>query len=325
LITLFLSLLFIFASLEIALRLAQGNSLLVPAMYVTHPVRRYALRHGFSFRSLGKECSINSLGFRGKEFEITKKRGALRILAVGDSCTFGPGLDLDSTYPSQLAALLRGAYPSREIEVINCGVPGYNIDSEYAFIAHESLALDPDCIILSFIYNDSTINAGISPLDNAHFNTLKDFFRRFYTYEFILSRLYRIKNRLKGLSAPHATYRVQELQLAYSDAYHGWLRTKTIFSLLNDFSKSNAIPIIYVIYPKFENLENDYPYEFYHIAVKDALQGHRYVLDLLPFFLGKQSVSFWVADFDSHPNEHANAIIARAIYDFLQKNGLIKL
>jgi hypothetical protein len=48
----------------------------------------------------------NSLGFRGKELRAESSNAGHRIVALGDSCTFGFGVtDNAHTYPAQLAAL----------------------------------------------------------------------------------------------------------------------------------------------------------------------------------------------------------------------------
>ncbi len=41
---------------------------------------------------------INSLGWRDREHKIGKRKGVIRIAAVGDSVTFGTGVDIEDTY-----------------------------------------------------------------------------------------------------------------------------------------------------------------------------------------------------------------------------------
>jgi lysophospholipase L1-like esterase len=50
-----------------------------------------------------------------------------RVLFLGDSWTFGIGLDLAETYPVQAEALLRGQDPSRHWVALNAGIPGANV------------------------------------------------------------------------------------------------------------------------------------------------------------------------------------------------------
>jgi len=89
--------------------------------------------------------ATNSLGYRGNEF-TQKKRGVYRILTVGDSVTFGHGIDQnDETYPKMLEKYL--AAKGKTVEVLNVGVRGYSPDQEYRQIILRLLSLNPDMII----------------------------------------------------------------------------------------------------------------------------------------------------------------------------------
>lgn len=66
---------------------------------------------------------INSLGLRSQE--PSKDAGEMfRILVLGDSQTFGLGVDQEKTFSAQLQALLT-AKTQNQIEVLNAGVSGY--------------------------------------------------------------------------------------------------------------------------------------------------------------------------------------------------------
>src|SRR6266478_5688240 len=50
----------------------------------------YRLRPNFSGSAYGSQVVVNRIGFRGPDFDPSKPNG-LRIVALGDSCTFGFG------------------------------------------------------------------------------------------------------------------------------------------------------------------------------------------------------------------------------------------
>ena len=52
----------------------------------------------------GKEITIkiNSLGWRDREISLEKQEDTFRIVALGDSITFGWGVELNETYIKQL-------------------------------------------------------------------------------------------------------------------------------------------------------------------------------------------------------------------------------
>lgn len=65
--------------------------------------------------------AIDAEGFRGPEVDPGHRR--FRILAIGDSCTFGTALGEEYPYPRVVERALGRA--GREVEVINAGVEGY--------------------------------------------------------------------------------------------------------------------------------------------------------------------------------------------------------
>ena len=95
---------------------------------------------------------INSTGMRGED--VADKGDAYRILALGNSCTFGWGIEYGSTYCCQLQKILSAKYPSKKIEVINAGVPGYSSHQGKIYFANELLALKPDMVLIMFGWND---------------------------------------------------------------------------------------------------------------------------------------------------------------------------
>jgi lysophospholipase L1-like esterase len=97
--------------------------------------------------------AINSLGFRDVEFTETKPDGVFRILALGDSMTFGPGVDVEQTYPKVLERLLNEGQEGR-YQVINAGASGYSAYEELVTWRNRGEALDPDLVIVGFCVND---------------------------------------------------------------------------------------------------------------------------------------------------------------------------
>ena len=103
------------------------------------------------------EISLNSRGFRTDEFPRAKDPGALRIVCLGDSWTFGANVGQDQAYPQQLQRLLAIHYPGRKIEVFNLGVLGYSSHQGLELLKLEALGLDPDVVVIGFAMNDSKI------------------------------------------------------------------------------------------------------------------------------------------------------------------------
>ena len=94
--------------------------------------------------------STNELGFRSPPLLPMGSR--FRILAIGDSTTFGQHLADNETWPAQLQRLLDP--DARQVEVINAGVIGASSFQGLAFLRTQGLKLKPNLVIATFGFND---------------------------------------------------------------------------------------------------------------------------------------------------------------------------
>lgn len=94
---------------------------------------------------------INSFGCRGKEINIHKKKGVIRIVCLGDSVTFGN----ITTYPDILSKLLKIKFAKKKFEVINAGVPGYSSYQGLKWLQKDIIKLKPDILIVYYGLNDA--------------------------------------------------------------------------------------------------------------------------------------------------------------------------
>lgn len=97
-------------------------------------------------RGLPHRVRINSLGFRGPEVALGAARP--RVLFIGDSFTYGDGVDEESTLPARVARRL-----GRRAEVLNGGVAGSTIVDQRLFLKR-MLALRPRMVVLVYSEND---------------------------------------------------------------------------------------------------------------------------------------------------------------------------
>jgi hypothetical protein len=98
----------------------------------------------------------NDLGLRGPDIALEKGPATYRIGVFGDSVTFGIGVDYEDTYGAVLEKMLRTHVTSNggTVEVINFGVPAYNITNIVSTFATKGVALDLDLAILAPIPPD---------------------------------------------------------------------------------------------------------------------------------------------------------------------------
>lgn len=93
---------------------------------------------------------LNNEGFNESEnFLLEKPVNTFRVITLGDSHTFGVFVDPNQNYSSQLEKNLQNKKCSNidRFEVINLGVPGYDLDYAIERFAKRGLKYSPDLVI----------------------------------------------------------------------------------------------------------------------------------------------------------------------------------
>lgn len=103
---------------------------------------------------LAYHATFNALGLRGPEVTRSRPEGTLRVLAVGDSVTFGYHVADHETWPAHLAARLAGR--GLRAEVINGGCGHFTITDQRQYLEERLLSLEPSVVVLQFCSNDVT-------------------------------------------------------------------------------------------------------------------------------------------------------------------------
>ncbi len=108
------------------------------------------------------QARINNLGFRDRDFAV-RRSGAKRVLAIGDSFTYGWGVDGQDSWPKVMERQLRQG--GLNIEVANLGAPGAG-PREYAALAERAIPLlRPDLIVVAVLQADDLFQAAESPAE----------------------------------------------------------------------------------------------------------------------------------------------------------------
>ena len=148
----------------------------------------------------------NSKGLRDYEYPYEKNKNVFRIVAIGDSFTFGHGVELKYTFPKQLENKLKKRFLPKMFEVINMGMVEYGTSDCYKFLVNEGYRYNPDLVIYGFFMNDfddmrrkvkkqknDSISQNIDAirLASSTFN-FKRFLGRSYLYHFLLGNIKKI-------------------------------------------------------------------------------------------------------------------------------------
>lgn len=249
---------------------------------------------------------INSQGLRDYEYMLDKPAGSIRIAAVGDSVTFGAGLDLEDTYVKQLERLLNHSL-KKKVEVINFGAGGASTINELELIEKKVLLYKPDIILLQMDPNDSQIINQIKETDpylNKIILKLKNKdseISQWLRYKIEFYKYYRYKKGLtiddeynnvgKPLEAIVDICKKNNIKLvimSYDPAYRGDYYDKVMA-----FIKGKGIPLLDLSTTKFGKL----PYKEKYVNGSLDKDG---------------------SPIDSHPNKYGSKIIAEEISDFLE-------
>jgi hypothetical protein len=149
-----------------ARRQDQGRRLVLP-FDVYHPVRGWTLRPGLDRVTVfgGETLSSTARGYRGQhDVPATKPAGRVRVVALGDSFTFGEDVGDEDTWVHQLGVL------RPDLEPVNLGVHAYGHDQMLLTLREEGPWLRPDLVVLGFVHIDLERNR------TAFFDYAKPFF-----------------------------------------------------------------------------------------------------------------------------------------------------
>lgn len=130
-----------------------------PDIYVTDKIIFWKLKANNEFSSNNIVYKINSSSMRSPEAEYVKnQKNVCRILYLGDSCTFGWGVDYEDTFANVLNELLSKHYINYRFESINSGVPGYSSFQGLRYYQSELYKYNPDIVIAFFGANDVVLS-----------------------------------------------------------------------------------------------------------------------------------------------------------------------
>ncbi len=127
---------------------------------------------------------VNNYGLRGGAVDLNG--GKQIILCLGDSVTYGYGVDDEHTYPMELQRVLDHEFPGRFV-VLNGGVDGYPtpfIREKFLYLWNQGI--HPDVVLVGYSFNEG----GLGKLVDSADAKTKDLFA---------SRV-RLKNRVRSIA-----------------------------------------------------------------------------------------------------------------------------
>lgn len=264
----------------------------------------------------------NSLGLRSAEVTQPKPADVLRILALGDSVTFGWGLRGEDTYPSQLASLLATLRPNQRFEVINAGVSGYGTWQQALWLKDEGLDLEPDVVVLQTHLNDAADDlwGTLGRTDGGESWLAQN------------SRLVRLVQRVLGSAAPDnstpcaADWRDGTDQVC-------WQRTEQLLDELHAEAATAGVatvlmpsPMRWQVEPGVRDARAWVDAARYQDVLRQYAADSGWIfVDPLPAFRKSQAEGAGQSLFldVGHPNEAGQRLMAQEIYNALNQAGVL--
>ena len=258
--------------------------------------------------------SINSLGFR--EREIGPKDPALyRIAIIGDSYTWGQGLEERERFSNLLGAFLGPGY-----EVLNFGRPGNTIPGDLDEI-QEVVKMSPNFVLLQMYISNFETPTMRRPSTYSLLPAGPD--RRmqqsWIVYRLLSDRWAQLQEAV-GLSDSYEDYMARHLRDPNSpDARESFGRLRQFF----DEAHAAGVASGAVLFPAADAMGpfgTNYPFGYLHDHVKAVCADERVrCLDLLALFSAlPDPKSTWVGPSDAHPNAATNR---RAALEILREFG----
>jgi lysophospholipase L1-like esterase len=196
--------------------------------------------HLFDY-ALDFRVDTNSDGLRGPE---RRRSGGKTILALGDSCTFGLGVEDDESYPVVLQALFDAEHPGK-VEVINGGVPGYTAFQGRLALEEWAPRFEPDAVTVCFGFNDADSWAGRSDFEHAEDLRLQQLDARMEISRFYLTlkRLLRSSDDEAAASAAPPPRPAAPRARLTGDEFRDQLNQ------IGDFCAERGIPVLFMLWP----------------------------------------------------------------------------
>jgi len=284
--------------------------------------------------------TTNSLGFRGPEPTSPKPANRFRVVAIGDSVTFGFGVNDEDTFCTQAEHLLRSRLPGVDLDVVNIAVPGYDTRQEVTLLARNVSRLEPNLVLVGLYSNDipdsledrsggTTVATPRSGNDqtlqmNAAPTSWWDIQLRKSRAVYTVGRALRRFARKGEWGMSRFTMEIDILEgrnTAQLDA--AWERVAQQLGALRTMSLAHGFSVGVVVLPPREQVVGLYPHARYQDRIRSIAEPLGFfVIDPLPALASSRVKKdrLYVAYDRNHPSGAGHALIAQVIVDELSRN-----
>lgn len=259
----------------------------------------------------------NSLGFREREIPPRSQDSAFRIALVGDSFTYGQGIEVVDRLSNRLETMLNSG--SSDYAVFNFGKGGAETVDQIEFLKKYVFDNQPDFILLQWFIND------VEGLDHEGrpqrlrlipSDRLNQFLNSNSVLYYLINNQWRALQAQLGIGSDY-TYTEYMIERFRDPSGEGAISSQKALDQFIELCRERRIPVGIIIFPELtgDYLDGEYALGFLLdrvIATCDKWEIQ--CVDLRPVFENVEPPrKLWVNIFDSHPGPFANKLAAQAV------------
>ncbi|MCK5451183.1 MAG: SGNH/GDSL hydrolase family protein [Candidatus Omnitrophica bacterium] len=288
--------------------------------------------------------TTNSDGFRGnKDFAKEKIQETKRIAFIGDSFTFGWGVEDEEAFAAILGNKLKTK--SKDVEALNAAVYGYDI-VQYSEMFNRVLEYNPDIIFLGFClendFNITPLKSGVDSKESIRVertkisSRIRSFINNLHIVAMVRDRLYITFPKIRNLMLSLGINNKRDIFLK---KYPGMLtlslkETERRLDEMKRICQLRGIRFVVILIPLKEqiycrdeiNKFLEYDIDKPNRVMENILErrGIEYI-DLLPYLVeeGKRSDNRLYFDTDPHWTAYGHDKVAKILYDIAIKRGYL--
>ena len=328
------SLLLTGATLDVALRFIYPPPIrwtFPQEYYDFDPEIAHALRPSQESFTHDKPVSVNSLGLRDREYSPTPEPGLRRVLGIGDSQTFGNGVDLAETWPKQLERNLNEMASDgggEGWEVLNAGIPGTDTWQHEIWARRLLDAYQPHAVVLAFYVND--VSPSYQPKGNRAKAKTNTFEKRVV---YLLKRSALINIVVQRWAAWKHSQRMKEGR-AVSEFIvtgerneridRGWQQVDESLAAIAALCEERKIAFLLAVLPRRDQVTGVLSSRVYNDRLTEITSRHGVArVDVLPDLIeayGEHGADLFIP-WDGHNSPVANRVIGTRIGERLRRMG----
>ena len=288
-----------------------------PELIVADQTRGYKYQPFFSGNFQGPlykniTIFINAQGLRDIPHNYTTSTNKKRILGIGDSTTFGPGVLSEDTY---LALLEKKLNKNKfNVEIVKAGFAGYEFEQEYQYYIDEGHKYNPDIVILGVFLNDPK-PLNLTEVTTMMFPAQKKGIKSFVRNHF--KSLLFVYLTLKNIGKPT----VEEYNRAYFakiyDFWQGetWEHYENLLLEFNSVLREKNITLVLVLFPSTHQFTSSTRYGKLpqEKMLNFSLENNLTFIDLLPALDQSNFLDYYLKNDAIHLNQKGNDLVAETV------------